>query len=481
MIYKVDFKNKVIFACNPKCGCVHIKTIFRYIVGNDNYNWNKNKPKNVKWNEFTLILIIRNPYKRIISGFINEYFPFQSEHKGLFFHKWNKNKKLTFFNFVKELENSNFEVIDKFHFEKQINKNDIKLINNIKKFYIFDIENIDYQIIENICHIKLPENIISFKGPHSNKNTKFLDKQISNFELQEYCDYKINTHNFYNKDLERKIYNFYKLDFDFFKKYNFYYQLPSLKKTDLVIAFYNEIENIPIFVKYSNIYKYRLIIYNKGNINNNILKDTIINSGLIIEYQIFKLPNIGLNTHTYLYHIIKNYYDLEYNTIFILGSAFRDPKKTSKANYVLKNGNNCSGFMASHIWKTSKEEFNFELPYYEIFNYKNKKILSNSERINTKMIRADTLPLGEWIRKYTHSDLKDNTFYRSNKCMFCVNKKIILNRDYKYWKNLYDLLNVYPSNVRNLEVIHFFERAWVNIFIKNPTFEVLNYDYNKYK
>jgi hypothetical protein len=81
-----------------------------------------------------------------------------------------------------------------------------------------------------------------------------------------------------------------------------------IKKIDLVVARYNEkldwLKDVP-----KNI---NIIIYNKG------LED--------LTQTFIKLPNIGRESHTYLYHIITNYNNLADITIFSQGdSIFHSP------------------------------------------------------------------------------------------------------------------------------------------------------------
>ena len=98
------------------------------------------------------------------------------------------------------------------------------------------------------------------------------------------------------------------------------------------------------------------------------------------------------------------------------------------------------------------------------------------------MIRASTIPLGNWIIKNTGFNLEEKQFYRTNKCMFAVSKRLILKKPLSYYQNLIKQLKF---SKRNLEVIHYFERAWVSIFLEpdkdeNYYKKVLNYDIKKY-
>jgi hypothetical protein len=58
----------------------------------------------------------------------------------------------------------------------------------------------------------------------------------------------------------------------------------------------------------------------------NSIKITIYNKGNDIDYPCIKLPNVGRESHTYLYHIIENYNNLADQTIFCQGdSIFHSP------------------------------------------------------------------------------------------------------------------------------------------------------------
>lgn len=250
------------------------------------------------------------------------------------------------------------------------------------------------------------------------------------------------------------------------------------KQIDLVIAYYNEVSDFPIFIDYINKYNYNLKLYNKGT-------QLPCMNKLNTNYDVYNIKNIGQHTHTYLYHIINNYDNLSDITIFMLGSAFRDNKKEKKARWLLDNARECSGFMAQHIWLSDKNDYNFELPYYGIFNYNNNNnINSNSQRIITKMIRSDIYPLGKWIQNFLNFNITNKQFYRSNKCMFAVTKDIILKKPLIYWNNL---IKQFETKLicRNLEVIHYFERAWICVFIESDKDDkyykkILNYDKKKY-
>ena len=76
MYFLIDNKNKIIFGWSAKCGCSHIKRIFWFynkgIIPKNVHVGSYNKlPNNIE--NYTIIIISRNPYKRLVSGFLNNY------------------------------------------------------------------------------------------------------------------------------------------------------------------------------------------------------------------------------------------------------------------------------------------------------------------------------------------------------------------------------------------------------------------------
>jgi len=236
---------------------------------------------------------------------------------------------------------------------------------------------------------------------------------------------------------------------------------------DLVIAYYNETDQLPIFLDYAKQYSYQVKLYNKGDDN------------LGVPLEIRKLPNRGGATHTYLYHIIMNYDNLADITLFTLGSGFRGGKKARKTHWLLQHASACRGFMSQHIW-LSENDYDFELPVYEIFLYeKNKALKASSARHKTEMIRADTVPLGRWIEKHTGCHLTNRKFIRTNKDTFAVTREVIRNRPLSFWESLFKQVNEVGEGY-NLEVIHYFERAWVCVFFERPRRDQLDWDKERY-
>ena len=104
MYFLIDELRKIIFGWSPKCGCTHIKKIYKYLTEqilvqnnvHDASDYKNELPANIE--QYTSIIIIRNPYERIVSGFLDRYRPSNGMRK----YRW-KDKTITFEKFVNEL------------------------------------------------------------------------------------------------------------------------------------------------------------------------------------------------------------------------------------------------------------------------------------------------------------------------------------------------------------------------------------------
>ena len=225
MYFLVDNKKKICLGWSAKCGCTHIKTIFKYIQygtickNNAHQNTFGNLP--INYNSYTNIIFIRNPYKRLVSGFLNKFIISKKPAKRNI-EKWIANKlnvPITFKNLVSSL--GDWGVIHEHHFCPQLSeawKDDLKIS------YIFDIENINYSFIEEIFDKKIDKSLVV-----NNHKNVLIDSTISSQE--KIYDYpiqnipKCNYHQFYNDKIKQEVYNFYIKDFTFFEQNNFKYDI----------------------------------------------------------------------------------------------------------------------------------------------------------------------------------------------------------------------------------------------------------------
>lgn len=219
MYFLIDNKNKIIFGWSAKCGCSHIKRLFAFLSEKKENikDIHKNTkiynvlPNNIE--NFTTIIISRNPYKRIISGFLDKY-----KLGGEFRHLWKYNF-ITFSMFVNELVKNDWKMVEKHHFTPQTSEAFDKKILKSKSIKYYDIENIDYKYIEQLYNTTIPESILQKREGHERKiNDVVFEQNVYDLHLIKYLNCNVDIKYFYNEELKKKIFNFYKNDFTFFNE-----------------------------------------------------------------------------------------------------------------------------------------------------------------------------------------------------------------------------------------------------------------------
>ncbi len=173
---------------------------------------------------YTVILIIRNPFERLVSGYLEKY-----RIDGPLRKKWNISTVLNFESFVDELVNES-KVIDRHHFTPQLSENWDDKIYSHKNLKIYDVKNIDYSFLEKLYNKKIPADILDYRGcfrTQMMKNkTEILQENVKAYEI-ELDKHKVGSRysydKYYNTDIKEKVLLFYKKDFDFFTKHGFNY------------------------------------------------------------------------------------------------------------------------------------------------------------------------------------------------------------------------------------------------------------------
>ena len=145
MLFLVNKERKTIFGWSAKCACSHIKNMFYFLQSGifcePNQSVHRGKgldfqplPENL--GEYTIILFIRNPYKRLVSGFLDKY-----KKDGEFRELWTIPAPLKFSNFVDALYYKS-TMIDRHHFTPQTSEHFNDDIRNHSKTFIFDIDGV---------------------------------------------------------------------------------------------------------------------------------------------------------------------------------------------------------------------------------------------------------------------------------------------------------------------------------------------------
>lgn len=200
-----------------------------------------------------------------------------------------------------------------------------------------------------------------------------------------------------------------------------------MKNVDIVIAHYNE--NLNWISQLDLNYINQIWVYTKSSFND----------------QYISLPNIGRESHTYLYHIVNHYNSLPENIIFLQGDPFNH-HESIKPNTI--------------------EDINYWLSYIQYNNSTPNSYYNNYDRFlhNGKIsdwadqsVDSTGYTIYNWIEKYLLSSSKSGNIYWS--AQFGVKSSKILNRDLNFYKILLEQHNhIHP------EVSHFLERTWGIIF-----------------
>lgn len=151
-------------------------------------------------------------------------------------------------------------------------------------------------------------------------------------------------------------------------------------------------------------------------------------------YTNIKLPNIGRESHTYLYHIINNYNNLTDIVIFTQGN-YKDHINDINELYYKIN------------------DF-YHMPYDHIKDFR----LMN---YGTDLVpNKDNFTVDQWLKHYNIETNPEKYIYKIKYgACFSTTKQNILSRPLSFYQELIKQLDT-----NNSEVGHFFERAWYFIF-----------------
>jgi hypothetical protein len=208
-------------------------------------------------------------------------------------------------------------------------------------------------------------------------------------------------------------------------------------KIDIIISRYNEnlewIENIDI--------NYNIIIYNKG------INDIKLNR----ECKIIPLSNIGREGHTFLYHIINNFNDLSFYTVFLQGYPFDHVK----LSIILKKLN---------IIKKRKDiDFLFLNKELYLSDYTGNTPIKNQPK--HRLWQVKPLPMIEIYNKiFTNKLDNNNVFFEFGAgAQFILSSKLIHKNNIDFFKNIITLFEKSQNLVDPIEG-YCIERLWQYIF-----------------
>lgn len=215
--------------------------------------------------------------------------------------------------------------------------------------------------------------------------------------------------------------------------------LSDVKTIGIVVARYKEDLswlNCREIEELKSEYNVNIYIYNKGD-----------NFGDPNFSKIVNLPNVGVNNHTNLYHVINNYHNLDDVTIFLPGSA-RHKDKHKATNAVLKHGKNYHSYFT---FVTNQRNLNS----FKITKYKNR---SKENQTSNKLAECTIRPYGKWYEHVTGKKLTNN--FVNYMDIFSASKEKI----HQYPIEFYEKIISFCQDDKLTETAHYIERLWYDIF-----------------
>lgn len=206
--------------------------------------------------------------------------------------------------------------------------------------------------------------------------------------------------------------------------------------------------------------EFKIIIYNKGpKIKNSEFKN------------IYSLTNVGRESHTWLYHIVLNYNNLDDVNIFLQGRiddlncmAYENPKR------YLKDIDKY-GFVASR--------YGLLTPFHWQWNVGIEKDLRYKEKWEKSEISSSKIGFRQFSKKlFPKIPRFVATSYGG---CFAVKKNYIRKYDINFYSDLLDLLSTHKNPIEG----HYMERLWCYMYTENSRlvrsfFDVLKTKYERY-
>lgn len=186
----------------------------------------------------------------------------------------------------------------------------------------------------------------------------------------------------------------------------------------------------------------KVTIYNKG-------KEDII--ALPKNCQVIKLPNLGREAHTYLYHILNNYDQLSERVLFLQGNPFSAGRRYTFIplnQYKKIAKTRCDNIIAGLCSPSTSELEKKELLNFEGTKWANTVFREyNFSTFKKEFIDTDN-------RSLLHP-----TYLFSYGANFAVDRDKILSRTKMYYQKIFNQLD----NIAPIEG-HYLEKSWDHIF-----------------
>lgn len=173
------------------------------------------------------------------------------------------------------------------------------------------------------------------------------------------------------------------------------------------------------------------------------------------KVNIIRLPNIGRESHTYLYHILQNYERLasaNLNTTLFLQGKIRDHLKYYNVQSESESELITSLLKDAIIFGKSKSTAK-AWPFKDMSAHPSFKLYSRHA-----IMQHAEMPLSKWFCNHIAPIFPDEARWWVG-ALFAIRSDIITSRPKNYYQNIFNQLD-HP----NPEIGHFLERSWYYVF-----------------
>ncbi len=222
-------------------------------------------------------------------------------------------------------------------------------------------------------------------------------------------------------------------------------------KNSIIVSRYNE--DISWLEEYED---FNIYIYNKG-----------ANIETKLSNKVLSLPNVGRESHTWIYHIVRNYNNLDAVNIFLQGrvddlgiKAFTNPK-----NYLVKTKK--YGFSASRMGLLGP------------LHWKKNVGIEKDKRYQTKWERGEISRSSKGFREFAKNLFPKIPIFVATSyggCFAVTNKKI-QKYNLSFYEDILRILEKHPNPIEG----HFMERLWCYLFTENSLLKYAIFDVIKTK
>jgi hypothetical protein len=213
----------------------------------------------------------------------------------------------------------------------------------------------------------------------------------------------------------------------------------------VVVSRYNEDLE---FLKQPRFFGMNIFVYNKG------INDDFYQTGTITQ-----LPNIGMCDHTYLYHIIQKYHELDDIVVFLPGSCDSGGCGSGNRKELMQEIMDLVRLHNKAVFPNHQSGDNLQYILYDFVLKMYKCQTPENSALNPEknLALASSRPFGKWYKTF-FPDINLTAVQYGG--VFSVSKIDILQRPLLFYEKL---LAEFKAD-SNPEVAHYMERSYAAIF-----------------